>query len=99
MLVRTFTTISDLILAKRLGNVTVAVGEAFDTTAREIDKSAFAECGSYPGRVGANITITCNRTVIGTYVTVWMAIDPTGNAILTLCEVEVYASESLYVYN
>ena len=87
MLVRIFT----LILADRLRDVTVAVGETFSATAGVIDKSAFVECGTYPGAVpaGASITIHCNRTAIGTFVAVWMKEE---RSILCLCEVEVYAS-------
>ena len=96
-----FIIIHDLILADRLRDVTVAVGETFNETAGIIDKRAFVECGTYPGAVpaGANITIHCNRTAIGTVVAVWMARDSAGESVLTLCEMEVYASELLALYN
>ena len=91
----------DLISADRLRDIIIAVGKAFNETAGEIDKSVFVECGSYPGTVaaGATVSIACRCTVRGTFVAVWMARASTGKTALTLCEVEVYASESLFPYN
>ena len=86
----------DIILADRLRDVIVAVGEDFKKTSLEIDKGSFTECGHYPGTVGASIVIPCTRMVSGTFVAVWMARSSTGKTPLTLCEVEVYASESLF---
>ncbi len=56
----------------------------------------YVTCAQYDGAVplGATITLTCTQPAIGQYVSVYI---PSNEAILTLCEVEVYGTLSKFV--
>ena len=79
------------ILAERLSNFTISVGDLFDPNNTDsFDPSTFTQCAHVPGRLGLGETrvIQCNQPVPGRFVT----LNLNRKIALTICEFQVHGT-------